>query len=76
MTVLGRTTWVIAEGYIPPDSTGPAPQMLSHETACILNPGDRDATVRITVYFADVIRLARTWWSSRPGAPCTSATTT
>lgn len=27
--------------------------MLSHETACILNPGDVDAHVTITVYFAD-----------------------
>jgi hypothetical protein len=27
--------------------------MLSHETACLLNPGDADAHVRITVYFAD-----------------------
>jgi len=27
--------------------------MLSHETACMLNAGDRDAHVRITIYFAD-----------------------
>jgi hypothetical protein len=27
--------------------------MLSHETACILNAGDADAHVEITVYFAD-----------------------
>ncbi|MGH7530310.1 MAG: sensory rhodopsin transducer, partial [Gemmatimonadales bacterium] len=27
--------------------------MTSHETVCILNAGDRDAAVRITVYFAD-----------------------
>ncbi len=52
MTV-GKTTWAIAEGYIPEGSTGPAPQMLSHETACILNAGDADAHVTITVYFAD-----------------------
>jgi len=49
----GSTTWVIAEGYIPGDSTGPQPAMLSHETACILNVGDRPAHVEITVYFAD-----------------------
>jgi hypothetical protein len=53
MTALGRTTWVIAEGYIPGDSTGPEPQMLSHETVCLLNTGDRDAHVTITVYFTD-----------------------
>ncbi len=53
MTVIGRTAWAIAEGYIPPDSTGPEPQMLSHETACMLNPCDVDAHIKITVYFAD-----------------------
>lgn len=50
---IGRRRWAIAEGYIPSTSTGPEPQMTSHETACLLNPGDRDAEVRITVYFAD-----------------------
>lgn len=53
MTDIGHTVWAIAEGYIPPDSTGPEPQMLSHETACMLNPSDQDAHVTITVYFAD-----------------------
>ncbi len=50
---IGRTLWVIAEGYIPPESHGPAPEMRSHETACVLNAGDQDAHVRITVYFSD-----------------------
>lgn len=50
---LGRKRWAIAEGYIPAQSHGPAPQMTSHETACLLNAGDRDAQVRITIYFAD-----------------------
>jgi hypothetical protein len=27
--------------------------MTSHETACILNAGDSEARVRITIYFAD-----------------------
>lgn len=53
MNELGRTTWVIAEGYIPSSSTGPQPAMLSHETACILNTSDTEAHVEITVYFAD-----------------------
>jgi hypothetical protein len=50
---IGRTRWAIAEGYIPPHSHGPEPQMLSHETACLLNAGDHDAHVRITVFFTD-----------------------
>ena len=49
----GSTRWAIAEGYIPEASTGPEPEMTSHETACILNAGDTDAHVGITVYFAD-----------------------
>lgn len=52
-TGVGRQVWVIAEGYIPPDSNGPAPQMTSHETACLLNAGERDAHVEITIYYAD-----------------------
>ena len=51
--VLGATTWVIPEGYIPGHSHGPEPEMLSHETACMLNTSDTEAHVRITVYFAD-----------------------
>ena len=50
---LGRSVWAIAEGYIPADSHGPAPAMISHETACLLNTHDRDAHVLITIYFSD-----------------------
>jgi hypothetical protein len=50
---IGRRRWAIAEGYIPPESHGPAPQMLSHETACLLNAGDREAHVTITIFFSD-----------------------
>lgn len=53
MTAIGRTQWVIAEGYIPSGSTGPEPAMLSHETACMLNAGDVDARVELTLYFPD-----------------------
>jgi hypothetical protein len=50
---IGRKRWAIAEGYIPGQSHGPEPQMTSHETACMLNTGDSDAHVTITLYFAD-----------------------
>jgi hypothetical protein len=50
---LGRKKWAVAEGYIPEWSHGPEPQMESHETACMLNASDKDAHVRITVYFGD-----------------------
>ncbi|HEY8128228.1 MAG TPA: sensory rhodopsin transducer [Hyphomicrobium sp.] len=51
--VIGRTKWAIAEGFIPPFSHGPQPEMTSHETACLLNTSDSTANVRITIYFSD-----------------------
>ena len=53
MPPIGHLRWAIAEGYIPSQSTGPEPTMTSHETACLLNAGDADAHVRITIYFSD-----------------------
>ena len=53
MGVAGRKTWAIAEGFIPGESTGPSPMMTSHETVCMLNAGDTDAHVEITVFFED-----------------------
>jgi hypothetical protein len=50
---IGAREWVIAEGYIPPDSHGPQPQMLSHETVCMLNTSDEEANVEITIYYKD-----------------------
>lgn len=50
---IGKKKWAIAEGYIPEGSTGPEPQMESHETICILNAGGDDAKVEIMVYFTD-----------------------
>ena len=53
MDAIGKTRWAIAEGWIPDHSHGPEPEMLSHETACMLNAGDQDAHVRITIFYAD-----------------------
>ncbi|MDZ3838345.1 MAG: sensory rhodopsin transducer [Rhodospirillales bacterium] len=50
---IGKLRWAIAEGYIPPASTGESREMISHETVCILNAADDDAHVEITVYFTD-----------------------
>jgi hypothetical protein len=50
---IGRRVWAIAEGYIPPDSTGSTRELISHETVCILNAGHAPAHIEITVYFAD-----------------------
>jgi len=53
METIGRRRWAIPEGYIPSESAFSDRALLSHETACILNAGQRDANVAITIYFAD-----------------------
>jgi len=50
---IGSKVWAIAEGYIPPHSHGPEPEMTSHETVCLLNTSDREAHVEITIYYSD-----------------------
>ena len=50
---IGSRVWAIADGYIPPSSTGPEPEMLSHETASFLNASADDAEVQITIFFSD-----------------------
>jgi hypothetical protein len=53
MEAIGHKRWAIAEGYIPSQSSFSDPALRSHETACILNAGDRDAEVRITLFFSN-----------------------
>jgi hypothetical protein len=53
MPAIGKTRWAIPEGYIPSGSVSDDRALLSHETACILNAGDRDAHVQLTIYFSD-----------------------
>jgi hypothetical protein len=53
MTVVGRKIWAIAEGYIPSASVSDERKLVSHETACLLNAGDTDAKVEITLFFSD-----------------------
>jgi hypothetical protein len=50
---IGSMVWAIADGYIPQGSTGPEPEMISHEAACFLNANARDADVQITIFFSD-----------------------
>ena len=47
---IGATTSVIADGYIPPGSTGPQPAMTSHDSVCMLSAGDDDAVVTLELY--------------------------
>lgn len=53
MESIGRRRWAIAEGYIPSQSSFSDRALISHETACILNAGEKEAHVGITVFFAD-----------------------
>lgn len=53
MDASGKRRWAIAEGYIPPYGTGKEPEFTSHETACLLNTGDQDAHVTLTIFFDD-----------------------
>ena len=53
MAAIGHRLWVIAEGYIPSESAYTDRTLISHETACILNAGDRPAQVLITIFFAN-----------------------
>jgi hypothetical protein len=53
MDAIGRKHWAIAEGYIPSQSSFSDRELISHETACILNATERDAHIAITIYFAD-----------------------
>ena len=50
---IGKKKWAIAEGYIPTWSHGPQPELLSHETVCILNAGSVDAEVQLRIFFKD-----------------------
>ncbi len=51
--MIGKRHWAIPEGYIPDGSTGSEPEMVSHETLCILNTTDEEAAVAVTVFFPD-----------------------
>jgi hypothetical protein len=50
MKSLGATTWLIPDGYWQTFSTGKFP---SHEAVCVLNTGDVDAKINMTLYFED-----------------------
>ncbi|WP_343994408.1 sensory rhodopsin transducer [Terrabacter terrae] len=51
--MIGQKQWVIADGWIPPASSGPEPEMTSHESACMVNMNDAEADVEMVVYFTD-----------------------
>jgi len=54
MGSIGSRDWAIPEGYLPPGTRGAGGRALeSHEAACLLNAGDAEAHVEITLFFPD-----------------------
>jgi hypothetical protein len=63
MSSPGKRSWFVPDGYLPERPP-------SHESACLLNAGDQDASVRFTFFFEDseplgpvqlVLEARRTW---------------
>jgi hypothetical protein len=51
---IGRRRWAIANGFLPvADPTGATPGPAGYEAAFVLNGGDSDARLEVTVYFED-----------------------
>jgi hypothetical protein len=46
----GKLSWFVPDAYLPADSSH---GVASHEAACLLNAGERDALVRFTFFFED-----------------------
>lgn len=53
--MIGKTTWVIPDGFLPTTSSG---EQVSHEAVCVLNLGDEDAVIQLTFYFEDQAPIA------------------
>jgi len=48
--VVGKRRWYVPDGFLPAESSR---GVASHEAACLLNPNDADARVRLTFFFED-----------------------
>lgn len=48
--MMGKKEWYIPDMYWPAADHG---DYVSHEAICVLNPGDEDCVVDITLYFED-----------------------
>jgi hypothetical protein len=46
----GGRTWLIPDAYIPEQSRG---DLVSHESICVLNTGERSAHLSMSFYFED-----------------------
>jgi hypothetical protein len=46
----GKQRWFVPDAFLPAESSH---GVTSHEAACLLNVGDRDAQIRFTFFFED-----------------------
>ncbi len=53
MEDIGQKVWAIAGSNIPMGQTGEEPEFTSRDSLWMLNTGDDDADVEITIYYAD-----------------------
>lgn len=53
MRAIGHRLWAIPGGWIPLGSTGHEPEYTSYDQVCVLNTGDQDAHLAITIFYAD-----------------------
>src|SRR3569623_1010882 len=53
MAAIGHRRLAIAEVYIRGLSVSQSHALVSHEAFCLLNAGDRDAKIDVTLYFKD-----------------------
>ena len=50
MSDIGKTTWLIPDGYMSGSKTG---DLVSHEAVCVLNLSGKTAHIDLTLYFED-----------------------
>ena len=53
MRSLGHTAWVIPGGRIPLRGTGAEPELTSRDELFVLNTGDAEARLALTIFYAD-----------------------
>ena len=53
MKAIGHVTWVIPGGRIPLRSTGPEPESTSRDEIFVLNTGDSEARLALTIFYTD-----------------------
>lgn len=50
---LGSRVWAFPGGHIPDRSTGEEPEFTSRDELCLLNTGENDADVEMTIHHVD-----------------------